>query len=175
MEWLPRRRWSLLPKVLHSFLSSSRLLELFHQIIPTHSILKLSTRQTNKHKDQNSFWRTKVIQLYTIVRLHGLEVKAFFLVPCLDACSVRPNLICCHYWCRETPLFYILSLFSSCFLVSVFLSCLAARCGEGFNQLIKRTTLPFLAKQQHQLGNILISESGPLRELFTLRFITIHE
>ena len=40
--------------------------------------------------------------MYTIVRLHGLEVKAFFLVPCLDACSVRPNLICCHYWCRET-------------------------------------------------------------------------
>ena len=51
MEWLPRRRWSLLPKVLHSFLSSSRLLELFHQIIPTHSILKLSTRQANKHKE----------------------------------------------------------------------------------------------------------------------------
>ena len=36
-----------------------------------------------------------------------------------------------------------------------------ASCEEGFNQLIKRTTLQFL-DQQHQLGNILISASDQL-------------
>ena len=169
-EWIPRRRWSLLPKkTLHSFWllnyftnyfeqSASTIISLDH--LNAFQTLNLATRQTNKHKElvgTKSFsckasWfalvRSKsVFSMCSLVST--LQTRFLHFVTILPPLSLKPSCQCFPQLFGRLPL---------------------AMRRDSTNWSNK-----FLAKQQHQLGNILISASGPLQKLFTLRFIAMHE